>query len=417
MKLYFNGILMDTRVADILEPIDWTTSDNIYINRSYTNTPTDTTHYHRVAVIDRILTDKEIVEIYDEREGIVEPEPEPEPAPEPEIPLDSFLLFDANFNNTLLSDVGSVDFRGDVQLHSGYVTISPDNHLQATGKIIPSFLNNTGDQSWVVNFKALTQFDATLFVQTTLRHFSENTGFSIRIYNSFLQARLHYAKNEILVDCFIDIGNLHLSAVVHSIVVTYSQAGDVFGPHLMNMYINAGTPDIMNSNLPDESIDWSTSDGIYLNKSHVHTPHGETEFHQVSIYDRVLTDEEVQTIYDKRADHLRVDPNLVFDINFNNSMIADVGGGEFVGQSVVYNELLTIAGGNYVELQDGMPEFLKSENEQSWHVVFRSDTETGNKLFIQNTKITSDCEMSVNQRTGFYLVISGTFIQAIFFKG
>jgi hypothetical protein len=46
MKLYFNGILKDTQVADILEPIAWSTSNNIYINRFYTNTPTDANHYH-----------------------------------------------------------------------------------------------------------------------------------------------------------------------------------------------------------------------------------------------------------------------------------------------------------------------------------------------------------------------------------
>ena len=63
LKLFFDGILVDTEVAPQV-PIDWSTANNIYINRSYTNTPLRDTQYHRIAVIDRILTDEEIVKIY-----------------------------------------------------------------------------------------------------------------------------------------------------------------------------------------------------------------------------------------------------------------------------------------------------------------------------------------------------------------
>jgi hypothetical protein len=64
-----------------------------------------------------------------------------------------------------------------------------------------------------------------------------------------------------------------------------------------------------------------------------------------------------------------------------------------------------------------MPEYLKSIDDQTWHIAFRADSPKDYIMFLHNTRVTSDFEISVNQRTGFYIIISSTFIQAIFFRG
>jgi hypothetical protein len=98
-------------------------------------------------------------------------------------------------------------------------------------------------------------------------------------------------------------------------------------------------------------------------------------------------------------------------------MTPDIGEGVFVGQSVANDGHVSIAGGNYIELRDGMPEYLKSIENQTWHIVFRADSATNYRMFLQNTIITSDFQISVRDMTGFYIIITGTFIQTIFFRG
>jgi hypothetical protein len=98
-------------------------------------------------------------------------------------------------------------------------------------------------------------------------------------------------------------------------------------------------------------------------------------------------------------------------------MTPDIGEGVFVGQSVANDGHVSIAGGNYIELRDGMPEYLKSIEDQTWHIVFRADTASNYRMFLQNTRVTSDFDISVRQRTWFYMIINGTFIEIIFFKG
>jgi hypothetical protein len=210
----------------------------------------------------------------------------------------------------------------------------------------------------------------------------------------------------------MDLKGYDLSLDINSIAVTYSEA-----THHMKLYFNGGIPRVQTADVQNSSIDWSTSDGIYLNMSFVHTPTNDTEFHRVSIYNKVLTPGEVLRIYNGRSGIVE-DPSFVFDTNFNaSSMTPDIGEGVFEGQSIPNNGYVSIARGNYIELAPVMPEYLKSIEDQTWHIVFRSDTSSGYKMFLHNTRITADFDISVRQRTGFYNIISGTFIQTIFFKG
>jgi len=142
-----------------------------------------------------------------------------------------------------------------------------------------------------------------------------------------------------------------------------------------------------------------------------------TEFHKMSIYDRVLTPGEILRLYNSRSGTV-VDPSLVFDTNFNDSsMVPEIGEGVFVGYSIPNDGYVSVPGNSYIYLRDGMPEYLKSIEDQTWHIAFRASSPSSYKMFLQNTKVTSDFNTSVNQRTGFYIIITGTFIQTIFFRG
>jgi hypothetical protein len=127
--------------------------------------------------------------------GDVKPpdEPEPEPEPEPSIPF----VFDINFNNSLDVDVGGGTFIGDHTIEDGFVTVAPRKHLELdTG--FPGFLNNTGDQSWVINFRPIASKDdgIQMWVQTTQvsddwdTSIERKTGINFKIHGYFLQCEL-----------------------------------------------------------------------------------------------------------------------------------------------------------------------------------------------------------------------------------
>ena len=415
LKMFLDGVLVDTEVGPPASTIDWSTANNIYINRDYTNTPAKDTQYHRIAVVHRLLTDEEIIELYNSRGGVIElPPVVPDPNTDPGF-LDEFLLFDINFNKSVIADVPEgFGFIGFADLKKTYVEIYPGYHLEGTGKKLPSFLNNQGDHSYVVNFRSLTKDGEgdKLFVNTTNQRAVNNTGFSIRLYNDFLLATLYKGLNDILVVCFMDLQGYDVSLDINSVAVTYSEA-----THHMKLYFNGGTPRVQTADVQNSAIDWSTSKGIYLNMSFVYTPVRMTEFHKMSIYDRVLTPGEILRLYNSRSGTV-VDPSLVFDTNFNgSSMVPEIGEGVFIGYSIPNDGYVSIPGNSYIYLRDGMPEYLKSIEDQTWHIAFRSDSPSSYKMFLQNTRVTSDFNTSVNQRTGFYIIITGTFIQTIFFRG
>jgi hypothetical protein len=83
LKMFLDGVLVDTEVGPPV-PIDWSTANNIYINRDYTNTPVKDTQYHRIAVVHRLLTDEEILNVYNSRGGVIElPPVVPDPNTDP----------------------------------------------------------------------------------------------------------------------------------------------------------------------------------------------------------------------------------------------------------------------------------------------------------------------------------------------
>jgi hypothetical protein len=93
--LYFDGALLSTASsppefdADV---ISWETAESIYINRFYVNGPSDDTHYHRLAIFNRRLTESEVLTLYNEK-GTFTPLATP---PDPNLLLD--IIFDVFFS-------------------------------------------------------------------------------------------------------------------------------------------------------------------------------------------------------------------------------------------------------------------------------------------------------------------------------
>jgi hypothetical protein len=64
-------------------------------------------------------------------------------------------VFDINFNDNLKLDVGGpAEFVGIHTMGEGYVTVPPGQHLEIN-KGFPNILRNTGDQTWIINFKPI----------------------------------------------------------------------------------------------------------------------------------------------------------------------------------------------------------------------------------------------------------------------
>jgi hypothetical protein len=78
----------------------------------------------------------------------------------------------------------------------------------------------------------------------------------------------------------------------------------------------------------DEPIFYEAGSAIVLNKMANFSPSEPTEYHRVATYNRVLSQGEVNTIYNQIVQPTPVeegidpiDPNLLFDVNFNGSSL------------------------------------------------------------------------------------------------
>ena len=63
MVVYFNGYVIADGQLDpshASEVIDWSTSDNLYVNRFYQYSPQSPTHYHKVSIFDRVLSSADV---------------------------------------------------------------------------------------------------------------------------------------------------------------------------------------------------------------------------------------------------------------------------------------------------------------------------------------------------------------------
>ena len=220
---------------------------------------------------------------------------------------DPNLLFDVNFNNSLdvnyTKDGNALTFEANnpanITADDGFVTINPNNHIKLT-QGLPAYLKHTGDQIWVVNCRA-DATGATRFVvhtappegsrETTLLI---RTGIFILLYGTTLYFTVFKGPGDVLVDVSTNIGDIDLTVNVNSVVGTYRRSD-----HMSSIYFNGVLIKQLTAPAGNEAnvIDWSTSDNLYVNKSHRFTPNRSTDYHKITAYDKILTLEEIVDIY------------------------------------------------------------------------------------------------------------------------
>jgi hypothetical protein len=73
--IYFNGVFLSSIVANpafVDDVIDWSTTDNIYVNKSWRFYALNSVYYHKITAYDKVLTLGEIEEIYQNTKSLVE---------------------------------------------------------------------------------------------------------------------------------------------------------------------------------------------------------------------------------------------------------------------------------------------------------------------------------------------------------
>jgi hypothetical protein len=121
-----------------------------------------------------------------------------------------------------------------------------------------------------------------------------------------------------------------------------------------------------------------------------------------------------------------VDPNLLFDVNFDNTLNVDYSkdGSALVFEANNSNNITVDDGfvtiknhSTYLSLTTGLPQYLKHTGNQSWVVNFRSNTTSSDKCIIQTTPVNQSFQTSVTERTGFAITVHNTSLSVIFMKG
>jgi hypothetical protein len=181
----------------------------------------------------------------------------------------------------------------------GFVTITPGIYLRLTTGL-PAYIKHTGDQSWVVNFRTDTTTATRFVVHTAPPEGTREdtllirTGFFLLLYQRSLYFTVFKGPGDVLVDVTSTIDDIDLTVNVNSVVGTYRRSD-----HMSSIYFNGVLIKQLTAPAGNEAnvIDWSTSDNLYVNKSHRFTPNRSTDYHKITAYDKILTLEEIVDIY------------------------------------------------------------------------------------------------------------------------
>jgi hypothetical protein len=130
-------------------------------------------------------------------------------------------------------------------------------------------------------------------VQTTV---NERTGMHIKLFSHFIVATLYKGHNDILISVSRSVGDIDMSVIVQSMVVTYRRAD-----HMLSIFFNGiflGEISAPASSVYNV-IDWSKSDNLYVNQNRTWTPGNPTRHHKISVYDKILTPNEIVNIHNE----------------------------------------------------------------------------------------------------------------------
>jgi hypothetical protein len=122
------------------------------------------------------------------------------------------------------------------------------------------------------------------------------TGMFMFLYNNNFQATLFKGPADDLINLSATIGSLDLDLQVNSAVFTYERLN-----HKLSLYFNGVflSSIIAPASFVDDVIDWSTADNIYVNQSYRFNIQYPTQYHKISVYDKILTQNEIVDIYDE----------------------------------------------------------------------------------------------------------------------
>jgi hypothetical protein len=238
-------------------------------------------------------------------------------------PIIPNLLVDFNFNNSLYADykkngtslVLAPSDAGAVILSEDYVTINPSQKYLESTSVLLNYLKNTGDQSWIIQFRLLTNNGGVRLALTTSpagTTSTDFTGFSLFIINENILVEYFKGVGESLVyvNYLITSPNVDLSVGIHQIVTTYNESTRTLKLYFDDRPVvteigSAGT------------IFYSADSKLVLNKLGTIGTEEIAEYHRVASYDKVFTDSEVLSMYNQIIQDADKNPTYTFQITSN----------------------------------------------------------------------------------------------------
>jgi len=417
LKIYFNDNPVLIATTTDINPIFYAAGSTIVLNKISNTFPQGITEYHKVTSYNRVLSETDVNTLYNEIDQPIIPPPSSYIAP--------VLLFGADFNNSLdvdyTQDSSALVFQesetGAVTLNQNSITINPGKYIDVA---LPAYLKTNSDQSWIVHFRteATSGVGFSLFMNNTLDltdGFSQQTGFEIILFDGGINTRFFKSPGTQLVTVS-DIFEVNddLSIGIHQIGVTYSNSTKIMTLHLDV----TRTPRSVLASDTSAIISYQNSDSLRINDIYGFTPTELVEVFKIAVYDKVLTREEIITMYNEAQPV----STLLVDFQFNQSLEADytkdfsalVFQESETGAVSLNPDNVTVNPGKYLELATVLPDYLRNIGDQSWIIHFKLLTNNGS---VRMALTTSPVETTFSNFTGVRIFISNETVIVNYYKG
>jgi hypothetical protein len=181
LSIYFNGVFLSSITANpafVDDEIDWSTADNIYVNKSIRFYAINPTYYHKISAYDKILTLEEIEEIY----------------------KNTVSLLEVNFlKNSQIRFQSLGKAESTVTTSSQSFTFNADNQFVTTASNVYLYIKPSKWETLVPAIQASSQLKMKLFIPSGsdfwkffLRDVVSNSGFFIRLTGVSPDIELRY---------------------------------------------------------------------------------------------------------------------------------------------------------------------------------------------------------------------------------
>jgi len=326
-------------------------------------------------------------------------------------PIVPNLLFDVNFTDSSLDvdytmDGNPLTFEapiGNITPEDGFVTITPpDSYIKLT-QGLPTYLKHSGNQSWVVNFRTDTTTGTRFIVHTRPTEGSSadtydiRTGFVMFAYDNNLQVFINKGIASTLVNLSATFPDTNLSINVNSAVFTYKRLN-----HELSLYFNGVflSSIVANPAFADDEIDWTTSDNLYVNKSHGFIPDNKTYYHKITAYDTILTLTEIEEIY--------IATKSLLEVNFlRTQSLQSLGLAESV-VTTLYSNFTFNANNQFVTTASNEYLYIKPSNWSALVPAIQASLQLKMKLFIPSgTDFYKFFLRDVALKSGPYIQLTG----------